>query len=210
MIFDLWDTLVDWPLDDGIAHRRALLERLAIEEAEFDRRWREGHRARETGPLGVAYAALGIPEEHLDEHVAHRHEVTRRALRPRPGVPETLDELRRRDIRLGLISMCTEDVPAVWPETELAGRFDAESFSASCGLVKPEPEIYLDTAARMGVDPAACLYVGDGANDELRGATDARMTPVLIVPRGREPFWPEVRSWDGLRINDIREVVDLC
>ena len=210
VIFDLWETLVDWPLEDSRAHRLSLIERLGLDEDAFERKWRETFRTRETGPLAAAYAALGIPEEHLETHVGHRHELTRRALRPRPGTLETLDELERRGIKRGLISMCTEDVPAAWPETEFAPRFEAATFSASCGLVKPEPEIYLHTTEQLGVAPDDCLYVGDGANDELRGASDVGMTPVLIVPPDRDPWWPGLENWQGLKIHSIPEVLELC
>jgi hypothetical protein len=35
------------------------------------------------------------------------------------------------------------------------------------------------------------------------------MTPVLIAVNGREPWWPEVRDWDGARITAIPEVLEL-
>jgi putative hydrolase of the HAD superfamily len=209
VIFDLWDTLVDWPIADA----RLLTERIAahvgIDDDAFTQRWHENYAQRETGPLAAAYAALGVPEEHVDVHVAARHDLARRALVPRPGALETLDELRARRLRLGLISVCSEEVPAAWPETELARRFDVTTFSAECGLMKPDAEIYLRTARVLEVEPAASLYVGDGANDELRGAAAVGMTPVLILPEGREPWWPEVRYWDGLRIGTIPEVLEL-
>jgi putative hydrolase of the HAD superfamily len=76
--------------------------------------------------------------------------------------------------------------------------------------VKPEPEIYLRTAEALGVDAADCFFVGDGANDELAGAERVGMTPVLFLPVGREPLWPQVREWAGLRVSSMREVVELC
>ncbi len=209
VIFDLWDTLVDWPIDESRAHRDRLVAHLGLDDDAFQRLWDETFRVRETGPLDVAYRALGLADDHLVTHVADPHELARRALRPRAGVTDTLEELRRRGHRLGLISMCTEDVPAAWPDTELAGRFDAETFSATCGLVKPEPEIYLTTAAAIGVSPEECAYVGDGANDELAGAARVGMTPILVDVDGRDPYWPEVRDWDGLRVTSIPEVLAL-
>jgi putative hydrolase of the HAD superfamily len=210
VIFDLWQTLVDWPLEQSRALRRNLAERVGVSLEEMERRWLESHRARETGPLADALRAVGLADDHVEAHVAERYAVTRAVLHPRAGVVETLDELRRRGIRLGLISMCTEEVPGVWHETALAGRFDSESFSATCGLVKPEPEIYLQTAERLGVEPTDCLFVGDGANDELGGAARVGMTPVLIVPDGEEPLWDEVKGWNGLRVSSIPEVLELC
>jgi putative hydrolase of the HAD superfamily len=209
VIFDLWDTLVMWPVDEGVTHRRTLRERLGVTEEEFEHRWMDTYRARQTGPLAEAYAALGVADADIASYVDERTDVTRRVLRPRDGAIATLDELGRRGVPRGLISMCSEDVPVVWPDTELAARFEVATFSASCGLVKPEPEIYVHTAGELGVEPSECFFVGDGANDELRGAQDVGMTPVLVRHAGREPYWPEVRDWSGLSITELPEVLDL-
>jgi putative hydrolase of the HAD superfamily len=210
VIFDLWETLVDWPADD--AHRLAMriAAGLELDEPTFMQRWHENYHRRETGPLAAAFEALGVPPERIPEYVAARHELARRALAPRAGVAETLDELRRRGHRLGLISVCSEDVPATWPETTLAGRFDVTTFSSECGVMKPDAEIYLRTARALEVAPADCLYVGDGANDELAGAARVGMTPVLVSVVGREPTWPEVAYWEGPRIRSIPEVLELA
>jgi putative hydrolase of the HAD superfamily len=208
--FDLWDTLVEWPVDEAELLRVRVASVVDADPEEFERRWRDGYRASMTGPLADHYRALGVPEQHVEEQVAARHDFGRRVLRPREGALETLRELRRRDLRVGLITNCSEEVPAAWAETELAGLFDAETFSSACRLAKPEPEIYLHTAERLGVPPEQCLFVGDGANDELAGAERAGMTPVLFVPAGEEPPWPQVREWAGRRVSSIPEVLELC
>jgi len=210
VVFDLWDTLVEFPAREADVLKARLAEHVAIDAWEFERRWRDGYRASQTGPLADSYRALGVPDEHLAAHVAARHDFTRTALRPRPGALETLTSLRERGVKLGLITVCSEDVPATWPETELAGLFDTETFSSACGLIKPDPEIYLTTLESLGVEPPQALFVGDGANDELAGAARVGMVPVLFVPAGREPHWPEVRTWDGLRVSSLPEVLELC
>jgi putative hydrolase of the HAD superfamily len=210
VIFDLWDTLVDWPVEAALALTRRIATHFDIDEATFMERWHENYHRRETGPLAAAYEALGVPREHIDDLVAARHDLARRSLIPRAGAVEALDELRARGHRLGLISVCSEEVPAAWPETPLASRFDVTTFSSECGVMKPDPEIYLRTARALDVDPREALYVGDGANDELAGAARVGMTPVLILPDGREPFWEEAHDWDGLRIRSIPEVLDLA
>jgi len=208
VIFDLWDTLVDWP----VAEAEVLVGRLAahvpVGAAEFDRRWRESYRASQTGPLADVYRSLGVPEEHVAGHVDARHAFGRRALQPRDGAVETLVELRRRGLRLAVLSNCSEEVPVAWPGAPLAGLFDIATLSADFGRMKPDREIYLHTAEALGIEPEACLFVGDGANDELAGAARAGMTPVLFAPG--EARWPEVQEWEGLRVSSIEEVLELC
>ena len=209
VIFDLWDTLVEWPVEEGERLKRMLSEHLGVHGAEFERLWRESYRAQQTGPLARAYGALGLADRHVPAHVEARHEFGRRALRLRAGAADAIRELRRRRLRVGLISVCSEEVPAVWPETELAGLFDAETFSVDCGLMKPEPEIYLRTAEELGVEPEECLFVGDGANDELAGAARVGMTPVLFLPDGQRPFWRGLEDWAGLRVSTLAQVPEL-
>jgi putative hydrolase of the HAD superfamily len=209
VIFDLWETLVDWPVELSRALNERLWRATPHEREDFDRLFRDTYRQRETGPLADAYRALGVSDEALDELVQQRRENTRAALVPREGALETLAELRRRGYRLGMISVCSEDVPELWAETDFHGLFDAEVFSATCGHMKPEPEIYLLAAGRLEVDPGACLYVGDGANDELAGAERVGMTSVLVHRDGEDPIWPEVRDWAGPRVTRIPQVLEL-
>ena len=208
VIFDLWDTLVEWPVADAEVLKEQLAALVTVDLEEFERRWRDGYRASQTGPLADSYRALGLPDEHVETHVAARHEFARKSLRLREGARETMARLRERGIKLGLITVCSEEVPAAWPESELAGLFDAETFSSITGLIKPEPEIYLRTARALGVDPADAMFVGDGANDELGGAARVGMTPVLFVPRG-EPQWQNLAGWSGLRVTALDEILTL-
>src|SRR5258707_421720 len=121
VIFDLWDTLVEWPAAEAAELRERIATLVGVTEDEFGRRWAESYRPSQTGPLATAYATLGVPDEHVDAEVAARHAFARRALHPRAGAAAVLAELRRRGIRLGLISVCSEEVPAAWSATELAG-----------------------------------------------------------------------------------------
>src|SRR5262249_7385832 len=177
VIFDLWDTLVEWPVGEAVRMRERMAAIVGVGEDEFLRRWAATYRASQTGPLADAYLALGIPSEQVDAEVAERHEFARRVLRPRPGTTGVLRNLRGRGVKLAVLSVCSEEVPALWPQTELAGLFDAETFSSDCGLMKPEPEIYLRTARALEVEPADCFFVGDGANDELAGARRVVRSP---------------------------------
>ncbi len=214
VVFDLWDTIVDFDVDANSALNRRIADRLAVPYERFVETWysAESFRRRNVGPiapcLAAACEALGV-EADIDELVGWRLDLTRRSLVPRNGLLEALTELRTRGLRVGLVSNCSEEVAYAWPDTSFARFFDDAVFSATAGLAKPEPAIYRLAADGLGVEPADCLFVGDGANDELRGAREVGMTPVLIHADGREPRWEEVRDWDGLRITSLPEILEL-
>ena len=210
MIFDLWDTLVEWPAAEGARLVEKLAALAEVPADDFELRLRERYRSLQTGPLAEVYREIGIPQRELGAALAAHHELARRALRLRAGGAEALAQLRRRGLKLGLITVCSEDVPARWPETEMAGLFDAETFSSECGMMKPEPEIYLRTTRALEVEPEECLFVGDGANDELAGAGRVGIRPVLFHPKGAPLRWPELGAWRGLRVSTLEEVLQLC
>jgi putative hydrolase of the HAD superfamily len=215
VVFDLWNTLAVWPDDLSRDFRRRWSSRIGRTLEEIDAAWYApgAYERRESGPIALALSsvhdALGLESVDVDELVGWRVELARQAVVPDHGVVETLAELRRREIRLGLISNCTEEVALVWAESQFAPLVDAAVLSATAGCMKPDPRIYEQACAGLGVEPAECLFVGDGANDELRGARDVGMTPVLIHREGEEPYWENLRDWDGLRITSIPQVLEL-
>jgi putative hydrolase of the HAD superfamily len=209
VIFDLWDTLVDFDPAAGRAFQDRVAERLGRDPDEFAALWLAGRARRESGTLRRYLHGIGVAEDLVDEVVALRRDSTRSLLAPRPGAVETVVELRRRGYGLGLITVCSEDVPDVWGETAFAGLFDATVFSCSVGLRKPDPRIYRLACEELGVKPNEAVFVGDGANDELAGAERVGMRAVLIHRPGEEPPWDEVRDWQGPRITAIPQVLSL-
>jgi putative hydrolase of the HAD superfamily len=205
VIFDLWETLIDWDHEANVRMLSRVSERVGF---DFHPRW-SGNRARYTEPVRSVLATVGVPEEAMDDVMEYRADFVRHCLVPRDGSIETLRQLRADGYRIGLITVCTEDVELLWPESEFAGLFDAEVFSNAVGLSKPDPRIYLRCCELLGVEPAEAVFVGDGANDELGGARRVGMEAILIHKPGEDPFWPEVRDWDGPRVTSIPEVLEV-
>jgi putative hydrolase of the HAD superfamily len=209
VIFDLWDTIVDYDVEGSRAFQTGVARRLGRDPEAFLTEWWESRSTRETGALRDYLATLGADAAVADEIATLRHDATRTMLAPRPGAVETLVELRSRGIGVGLISVCSDDVPAVWEETPFAGLFDSTVFSCSVGLRKPDPRIYRLALDELDVAPEEAIFVGDGANDELAGAERVGMRAVLIHRPGQEPIWDEVRDWRGPRITSVPEVLQV-
>ena len=205
VVFDLWNTIAEWPAAVWDEVRPKVASRLGLTLEDFDARWYgDLAQLREMGPIADALAVFEAPPEVLEEVVAMRRPVTRQGLVPVPGAAETIGELRRRGLLIGLITVCSEDVPLLWPETAFHGLFDAEVFSSSVGLRKPDPRIYRLALDELGVEPAEAVFVGDGANDELAGAERVGMTAVMLERPGEEQA-----EWDGRRIRALPELLDL-
>lgn len=52
------------------------------------------------------------------------------------------------------------------------------------GIEKPDPRIFALAAARLAVEPEACVYVGDFLSLDVEGARGAGMEGVLLDPIG--------------------------
>jgi putative hydrolase of the HAD superfamily len=205
VIFDLWETLIDWDREAAAD----MVERVTALTGEgFRERW-SGSRMRYTAPIRTALADAGVPPDQMEEVCALRLAYVRGCIVPREGAVETLRRLRADGFKVGLITVCSEEVEQVWPESSFAGLFDAEVFSNAVGLSKPDPRIYLHCCELLGVEPQEAVFVGDGANDELAGARRVGMEAILIHRAGDDPLWPEVANWDGPRVTSIPAVLDL-
>jgi putative hydrolase of the HAD superfamily len=183
VVFDLWDTLVLWPIEDDRNIYRDMAEHLGVDHDRFYEAWSDQYDLRAVGPLEPSVRAvceqLGLEEHRIESLIGVRVNWTRDVLVPRPGSVEVLDELRRRGYRLGLISVCSEEVPQLWEHTELSSRIDEAVFSCSVGVAKPDPRIYRIAAERLGVEPSECLFVDD-QSAFVEGARAAGMHAVQL------------------------------
>lgn len=101
--------------------------------------------------------------------------------RPYPGVPELLDALAERGLRLCVLSNKSDDLTRLF----VARLLPRERFEVVLGATaelpkKPAPEAPLHIAARMSVPPSEFLYLGDTATD-MRTAVAAGMYPVGVL-----------------------------
>lgn len=94
-------------------------------------------------------------------------------------VLDILEELKLKDIKLGLISNADCIDCKYWNQSPLFKYFNASIFSCNVGLLKPDRQIYELAMQRLNVSPGQCLFVGDGGSNELCGAKSAGMGTVF-------------------------------
>lgn len=162
VIFDLDGTLVDsmglWKDIDieflsarGIAYQDNLQEMI------------EGMSFTETAVFFQEYYHL---KETVDElkaiwnHMAeekYRHEVL-----PKPGALEFLEYLKQRGIKMGIATSNSKElVDAVNEAWHFDNYMDCIVTACSVKKGKPAPDVYLEAARQLGINPKDCLVFED-------------------------------------------------
>lgn len=129
-------------------------------------------------PLGVAVdQAPAVLDELFDAYLA----AYRAAWRPFAGVPQALEALRARDLRLGILTNGSQDQQI--DKLRRIGLIDAVDVVCTAeelGVWKPDPRAFEEFTHRLGVLPSECLFVGDHPEQDVAGAIAAGMPAVLI------------------------------
>lgn len=120
-----------------------------------------------------------------------------------PDVRETLEELRDRGFRLGLISNFETWLDDLLGDLGLNEFLEVSVISGREEYEKPHPMIYRLALERGGIDPRQALHVGDSPISDYDGAREAGMQAVLLDRWGRFPDFP------GARVKDLREIPPL-
>ncbi|MFA5190176.1 MAG: HAD family hydrolase [Verrucomicrobiia bacterium] len=180
VLFDLDGTLLD-TLEDLADSMNAVLARLGAPQhpvpayryfvgdgvLELCRRVLPADR-RDEATVKTAAAAMG------DEYSKRWAEKTR----PYPGIPELLDTLTERRVKMAILSnknnnftkLCVEKLLGRW-------RFDMVQGLDETIHKKPHPSGAIAVARRLKIAPADFLYLGD-TNTDMKTAVAAGMFPV--------------------------------
>jgi putative hydrolase of the HAD superfamily len=202
VIFDLGGTLVHWPDWDGDAPskwRRAYDSLLtkggerdwpvaqafvdamrAAEKAHWERVDREHWSGPPTGLVSDGFRRLGLAVEE-DILIATMDGYARAIAGWSAVFPDaraTLLLLRERGYRLGLLSNTWW--AAEWHNADIAAHgladlLDELVYTSDQPHSKPHASVFREISARLGVDPAACVMIGDRQIDDVAGAKRAGM-----------------------------------
>ena len=121
-----------------------------------------------------------------------------------PGAGDAVRSLADR-WPLGLASSSNREIIDL--VLELTGFGEAFRVTVSSEEVergKPAPDVYLEAARRLGVEPARCVAIEDSSNG-LRSAHAAGMT-VIAVPNPHYPPDPEALSLAAASVAVVGEV----
>jgi HAD superfamily hydrolase (TIGR01509 family) len=148
--------------------------------------------------------AQGDPAEISREVAAGVVAEVRRALPLLPGAAEAVRALAQR-WPLALASSANREViDAVLEGAQLTACFRATVSSEEVPRGKPAPDVYLEAARRLGIDPTACVAVEDSSSG-LRAAHAADMV-VIATPNRAFPPSPDALALAAVVVDGIRDV----
>lgn len=145
----------------------------------------EQHRA--------AYSGLA---RHAGLSAAQAHALYERGVRPEAWSPfadtvQVLRGLHQARVPIAVVSNIGWDPRPVFERHGTAGYVDVLVLSDERGVMKPDPEIFRQACAELGVAPQYCLMVGDNP-DADGAATQLGIGFALVDPD------PATRAPDGL------------
>jgi len=180
VLFDFDGTLID-TLED-IAHSvNSALKKIGFPQYEL-----EDYRSF-VGDGREALTSRVLPEQYrnpdtIDKVLAYINEEYDRRWadnsRPYPGIPEMLDEINNRDIKMAILSNKANSFIEIMTARLLPHwRFAVVMGAMPTVPLKPDPTSALQVATQMGLDPAEIIYLGDSDIDMIT-AGKAGMYPV--------------------------------
>jgi len=161
-IFDMDGVLVD-NLEQHIRGWQQLGTEVGRELSRESIRRVFGQRNRE---MIASLFGHGLTDEESDRYAVRKEEIYRRImaqeLRPAAGLREFLADLRTSGMRLAVAtSGPPENADLVVDGLNIRSLFDAIVTGADIARSKPDPEIFLLAARRIGVPPGRCVVFED-------------------------------------------------
>jgi len=123
-------------------------------------------------------------------------------------VVETLSELRKQGLELGVISNFDTRLFGLLKGLGLAELFQSVTISSQAGWSKPAPELYRSALARHQAGPDQALHVGDSPNLDIAGAKAAGLEAILVMRRAANvPSGTASPQRPDLVVASLREVL---
>lgn len=178
-LFDMDGVLVDNKLFHREAWRRlAREEGFALTDPEF---WRQaiGRPVEEAVPLVLGRPVPAAEAMRLAQRkTALYHELADGHAAPVAGVVEFVRAFAAAGVPRALAtSAVAESATRILEGLGLAAAFPVQVTAGHVGRGKPDPEVYLTAAARLGVPPAACIVF----EDAVVGVEAARRAGMAVV-----------------------------
>ena len=102
-----------------------------------------------------------------------------------PGVFEFIDYIKSKGIKAA-VGSASKNTPLILEKTGLADKFDAVSCGLDTTRSKPDPEVFLIAAQKLGIDPCGCAVIEDSTAG-IEAAKTGGMYAVAVGAAEHDP-----------------------
>ncbi len=102
-----------------------------------------------------------------------------------PETREVLEELRVKQLKIGVISNFDSRLYSVMNDLDIRSFFDTITISSEAGYAKPQAEIFRVAIRAIGAPPSRILFAGDSLLDDFQAGQDAGLDAFLLDRSGR-------------------------
>jgi putative hydrolase of the HAD superfamily len=95
-------------------------------------------------------------------------------------VPPILSSLKRRGLRMAIVSNWPHGLTSFCHEMEVASFFNAIVSSAELRIEKPDARIFDEAIRLLDVNPHRTIHVGDTMDEDIAGAVSAGLQAIWI------------------------------
>lgn len=135
---------------------------------------------------------IGTSDEELDKLVVERDifykQICNEDLKLLPGAQKLLDELKNKNIKLGLASSTSRgNLNFFLPKLGLHTYFDHVLAGDEVTRGKPHPDIYLTICDRLNIEPSYCVGIED-TDKGINALKNANMKAVAVTLTNRKQY----------------------
>ena len=221
IIFDLYETLITM-YNSELYTGRQISKDLELSEDDFYKFWHTFEYERTTGKITLEEILERIMKENgscaedkFNAVIKKRYAVQKGLYtRLHQNIIPMFETLRQNQILTGLISNCFSDERTIFRESILFPYIEVPVLSFDAGCCKPERKIFemmmemLNQNRSEKINPAECLYVGDGGSCELEAAKDFGMNALQACWYFKDGMYqPSTRKPGFIHLEDPLEVM---
>ncbi len=150
-------------------------------------------------------------EDDLDTIIKDWHDSVRSSyeteIQMKPGALEFMKKLKASGVKMGIGSSNSHELISVIVNKYGLGEYiSAITTSCEVGSGKPAPDVYLETAKRLGVDSRRCLVFEDVPNG-IKAANNAGMRSCAIYDNFSSDYDDEKKDLADYYIRDYTQLL---
>jgi HAD superfamily hydrolase (TIGR01509 family) len=185
VLFDLWETLIVDHKERSQPRRGWRTEgvRSVLRAYGFEIDYEEIASALDTASRGLTQVIAAMPLDLAPQLAA--------------DAVETVFAIREQGLKTALVSNAgfttAPNLRLLLDHYGLSELFDVLVFSDELEIAKPDPRIFKQALAGLGLRPAECAFVGDNPHTDISGALSAGLFTVQIGTKSLDGVRPDAR-----------------